>query len=99
MHWPVLCAAVAPLLEVVRRLDVGAAGAGAPVATGDGRLRMMAATAAFTSAGLTRKTHPTLLIVLPWVGMSEKVILPIDISPNSVSRDNGSRRGSIWTCG
>lgn len=97
MHWPVFCAGVVGWLDAVLRLEVGAAGAGAAVATGDGRLRIIAATAAFTWAGLTRKTHPALLIVLPSVGISEKVILPADISPNSVSSDRGSRRGSIST--
>lgn len=91
------CAGVLGWLDVVLRLEVGAAGARAAVVTGDGRLRIMAATAAFTWAGLTRKTHPALLIVPPSVGMSEKVILPADISPSSVISDKGSSRGSIWT--
>src|SRR6476620_5680605 len=97
MHWPVFRAGAVGWPDAVLRLEVGAAGAGAAVATGDGRLRITAATAAFTWAGLTRKTHPAPLIVLPSVGMSEKVILPADISPSSVSSDKGSRRGSIST--
>ena len=97
MHWPVFGAGVLGWLDAGFRGAVGAAGAGAAAATGDGRLRMMAATAAFTWAGLTRKTQPALLIVLPSVGMSEKVILPADISPSSVIKDRGSSRGSIWT--
>jgi hypothetical protein len=109
MHWLVFCAAVVTSLVVVLRVGAGAARVGwlpaaadrapadgAEVAAGVGRLPMMAATVACTSLGLTRNTHPTLLIVLPSVGMFEKVMLPADISPNSASSDSGSSPGSIW---